>query len=250
MSLSGKVIALSGAASGIGLATARLLATKGAKLSLADSQEQALQSLATELRAASHEVLTFVVDVRNRASVEDWTQQTVACFGKLDGAVNSAGVGGKNLLLHGIHEIEDEDWDWVFDVNVKGALNCLRAQIPHFKDGGSIVNVASLGGLMAVAKNSAYVASKHALVGLCRTAAKELGARNIRVNCVCPGPIETPLLKEGNNAVELEMYAKFAPMQRIGQPEEVATVIEWLLSSNSCYVTGTSQVIDGGVYAQ
>jgi NAD(P)-dependent dehydrogenase (short-subunit alcohol dehydrogenase family) len=186
MSLSGKVISITGAASGIGLATAKLLATKGARLSLADAQEKPLQALADELEKSGYEIFSKVLDVRKRADVEQWVQNTVQKFGKLDGSVTIAGVAGKGVLIDRIQEIQDEDWDWVFDVNIKGTLNCLRAQIPNFNDGGSIVTIASVAGLTGMQKSAAYVASKHAVVGLSRVATVELGDRNIRVNCICP----------------------------------------------------------------
>jgi len=186
MSLSGKVIAITGAASGIGLETTKLLSSQGAKLSLADFQAKPLQALATEIQNSGQEVLAQTLDVRNRADVEAWVKKTVEKFGKLDGTVTLAGVAGKGILKDSIQDIQDDDWDTVFDVNVKGTLNTLRAQIPNFNDGGSIVTVASLAGLTGAAKNAAYVSSKHAVVGLSRCATAELGGRNIRVNCVCP----------------------------------------------------------------
>lgn len=186
MSFSKKVIAITGAASGIGLATARILASKGAILSLADFHSASLQALATELQQAGHLVYSEVVDVSNRAAVEAWTKNTVNNLGKIDGLATLAGTPGKGMLREYIEDINDDDWDSVFDINVKGTLNSLRAQIPHFSDGGSIVTVASLLGVSGQDKNSVYASSKHAVVGLSRCAAQELGRRNIRVNCLCP----------------------------------------------------------------
>jgi NAD(P)-dependent dehydrogenase (short-subunit alcohol dehydrogenase family) len=170
---------VSGAASGIGLTTAQLLASKGARLSLGDVQKP-LQALAREPEKAGHEALTAIVDVSNRVVVEDWIRKTVDKFGKLGGTVNCAGIGGKGMLIKGIQDIDDDDWGWVFNVNVKGALNCLRAQIPNINEAASVVVVASLSGLMGNLKNAAYVASKHAAVGLCRVAAKKMEERGIQ----------------------------------------------------------------------
>lgn len=186
MSIKDKVIVITGAASGIGLETARLFASKGAKLSLADVQDKPLKDLETELRQAGAQVMSSVVDVSKRQQVEDWIKVTVERFGKLDGAANLAGVIGRQNNTARIEEIDDDDWDFIFGVNTKGLMNCMRAQIPNFNDGGAIVNAASILGLIGSKKSAAYVASKHAVVGLTRAAAKELGERNIRVNCFCP----------------------------------------------------------------
>jgi NAD(P)-dependent dehydrogenase (short-subunit alcohol dehydrogenase family) len=181
-----KVIVITGAASGMGLETAKLLASKGAKVSLADVQEEALLKAAAEIGKSGGKVMATVVDVRNRQQVEDWIKKTVEKLGKLDGAANLAGVIGKHINITPIEKVDDDDWDFVVGVNQKGLLNCLRAQIPYFNDNGSIVNAASVAGLIGFKKNAAYVASKHAVVGLTKTAAKELGHRQIRCNCFCP----------------------------------------------------------------
>jgi NAD(P)-dependent dehydrogenase (short-subunit alcohol dehydrogenase family) len=181
-----KVIVITGAASGMGLETARLFASKGAKLSLADVQEKPLKELGAELQKTGAQVMAQVVDVRDRKAVEAWIAATVEKFGKLDGAANLAGVIGRQSNVAPIEDIDDEDWDFVMDVNVGGMRNCLRAQVPHFNEGGSIVNAASILGVIGASKNLAYSASKHAVVGMTRSAAKELGPRKIRVNCFCP----------------------------------------------------------------
>lgn len=186
MTLQDKIIVITGAASGIGLESSRLLASKGAKLSLADVQEKPLKELEAELKQSGARVISFVVDVSKRDQVESWISATVAKFGKLDGAANLAGVIGRQNNVAGIEDIDDEDWNFIFGVNTYGLMNCMRAQIPHFNNGGAIVNAASILGLKGSKKSAAYVASKHAVVGLTRSAAKELGDRNIRVNCFCP----------------------------------------------------------------
>lgn len=186
MSLQDRVIVITGAASGIGLESSRLLASKGAKLSLADVQERALKELEAELKQSGAQVISFVVDVSERDQVESWISKTVEKFGKLDGAANLAGVIGRQNNIAGIEDIDDEDWNFIFGVNTYGLMNCMRAQIPQFNNGGAIVNAASILGLKGSKNSAAYVASKHAVVGLTRAAAKELGDRNIRVNCFCP----------------------------------------------------------------
>ena len=186
MSLKDKVIAITGAASGIGLETARLFASKGAKLALADVQEKPLKDLESELRTAGAQVMIQIVDVSKRADVESWIANTVEKFGKLDGAANLAGVTGRQSAVANIEEVEDDDWEFIMGVNVTGLRNCLRAQVPHMKEGSSIVNASSILGLIGAPKQLAYCASKHAVVGMTRSAAKELGPKKIRVNCFCP----------------------------------------------------------------
>lgn len=181
-----KVIVITGAASGMGLESAKLLASKGAKVSLADVQTEPLNEAVRDINASGGTAIGTVVDVRNRAQVESWIRTTVDTFGRLDGAANLAGVIGSSIGQTALQDVNDDDWDFVIGVNQKGLLNCLRAQIPHFNDGGSIVNAASVAGLIGFPRNAAYVASKHAVVGMTKTAAKELGPRQIRCNCFCP----------------------------------------------------------------
>ena len=186
MSVKGKVFTITGAASGIGLETAKLFASKGAKLSLADIHEKPLKELEAELQKSGAEVMSRVVDVSKRTDVESWIADTVEKFGKMDGAANLAGVIGKQSSVATIEEVEDDDWDFIMGVNVTGLRNCLRAEIPHMNTGGAILNAASILGLVGAPKHLAYSASKHAAVGMTRCAAKELGPKNIRVNCICP----------------------------------------------------------------
>lgn len=181
-----KVIVITGAASGMGLEAAKLIASRGAKVSLADVQAGPLEQAVKDIVAAGGTAMGTVVDVRDRTQVEGWIKATVDKFGKLDGAANLAGVIGKSINKTPLEDIDDDDWDFVIGVNQKGVLNCLRAQIPYMKDGGAIVNAASVAGLIGFPRNASYVASKHAVIGLTRTAAKELGPRQIRCNCFCP----------------------------------------------------------------
>jgi len=181
-----KVIVITGGASGMGYETAKLLASKGARVSLADVQADKLEEVEKDIEKSGGKVMVTVVDVRKRDQVEDWIKKTVEEFGKLDGAANLAGVIGKHINITPIEDVDDDDWDFVMGVNAKGILNCMRAQIPHFNSGGSIVNASSVAGIMGMKRNASYVASKHAVVGLTRTAAKELGPKNIRCNCFCP----------------------------------------------------------------
>lgn len=186
MSFADKVFVITGGASGIGFATAELLASQGAKVSLCDLQENALRDAVDKIKNAGGVASGTALDIRSRKDVEAWVEATVQRFGKIDGAVNAAGIPGKGVMKEAVHEISDADWDLVFDVNVKGVLNSMRAQIPKMNDGGSIVNLSSLAGLSAATNVATYAASKAAVLGLSRNAANELGHRQIRVNAVCP----------------------------------------------------------------
>lgn len=250
----GKVIALTGAASGIGLATAHLLASRGAKLSLADISGEPLASNAADIISKHQtEVLHITVDVRNYQQVEQWIQQTKQRFGKLDGAANLAGVIPKSIGRKGVHEQDFEEWDFILGVNLTGVMHCMRAQLDAIASGGAIVNAASVAGLIGRANNASYTASKHGVVGLTRSAAKEVGMRNVRVNCICPGRIETPMAAaaderagEESQKTGIMMNVSGVALGRSGQPEEVAKLIAFLLSDESSYITGNAVAIDGG----
>jgi NAD(P)-dependent dehydrogenase (short-subunit alcohol dehydrogenase family) len=182
----GKVIAITGGASGIGLATVKLLIQVGARVSIADLHRQHLDELVAEIKSSGGEALGFVVNVADASEVNRWIDQTVQQFGQLDGAANVAGTIGTGINKNRVEEIEDEDWALVLGVNLTGVMNCLRAEIQNIRHGGSIVNVTSIAGSIGIAKNAAYSAAKHGVVGLSRSAAKEVGDRHIRVNCVAP----------------------------------------------------------------
>jgi NAD(P)-dependent dehydrogenase (short-subunit alcohol dehydrogenase family) len=179
MSFKDKVIVITGGASGMCHASAKLLASKGAKVSICDIQEAPLKAAASQIEKAGGTVFAAVVDVRNRQQGEAWINTTVEKFGKLDGAANIAGVIPKSIGKANIEDQDDEEWKFVMDVNVTGVLNCLRAQVPHFNDGGSIVNAGSVAGLLGEPGNTSYVASKHAVIGITKSVAKELGSRQI-----------------------------------------------------------------------
>ena len=194
-SLSGKTIAITGAASGIGLATAKLLALRGARLALADVQQERLAALAKELSDSGADVFSTVVDVRDRSQVEGWMARTTEHFGgPLDGAANLAGIMGRSIGLDAgaVRNLADDEFDQVMHINCKGLLNCLRAQLNVIKEssrgkgGGSIVNASSLAGLIGFVQNAAYCASKHAVTGMTKCAAKEEGPKGVRVNAIAP----------------------------------------------------------------
>lgn len=186
-SLKDKVIAITGAAGGIGAATSHVLASRGAKLSLADTDASALQQLSQDISIKyKTEVLTTIIDVTNSDQVDQWIASTVKHFSKLSGGVNLAGIVGKEFGRKAAHEVSDHDFNLVMKINVNGVMACQRAQLQHIEDGGSIVNAASVSGKMGIPQALAYAASKHAVIGLTRVAAVENGHRRVRVNAVAP----------------------------------------------------------------
>lgn len=185
-----KVVALTGAAQGIGLATALVLASRGASLSLADVQAQTLDQAKATILAAnpSTKITTATVDVRNAEQVEAWIRHTVSHFGRLDGAANIAGVVPKSIGSDAglMVNIDPSEWDFALAVNTTGVMQCMKYELREMKEGASVVNVSSIAGLQGREKNGIYTASKHAVIGLTRSAAKEVGPQGIRVNAICP----------------------------------------------------------------
>ena len=186
-SLQGKVIAITGGASGIGLSLAKLAASRGARLALADIQKEALDKVVTELKSSGADTVGTCVNIASSSEVNDWIKATMEHFGRLDGAANLAGVGGKAGPSFGaVKDIDDEDWDFIFSINVTGLMYCLRAELRVMRQGSSIVNASSVAGMMGRQNIGPYSASKHAVVGLTKTAAKESGPQGIRVNAIAP----------------------------------------------------------------
>jgi NAD(P)-dependent dehydrogenase (short-subunit alcohol dehydrogenase family) len=183
-----KVLAITGGASGMALKTAKHLAAKGCKVSIADVQEEGLQKVKAEIEASCGPGSCLVVktDVRSQSQVESWIAKTIETFGKIDLCANLAGVIGSEIMKKDTQDISNGDWDFVIGVNLTGMMNCLRAQIPHLKSGGAVVNFASVNGQRGFEKNGAYCASKWGVIGLSKCAAKELGPKNVRLNIVCP----------------------------------------------------------------
>lgn len=236
-----KVYCVTGAASGIGKATAILLAQKGATgLALSDVDAQGLVDTEKTCTAAGAQVVATKVDVRDRAQVDAWINDSVYHFGRLDGAANVAGVAGGNGDTV-IETIVQADWDFTLGVNLTGVMNCMRAQLPHLpRPGGAMVNIASTSGRRGLAHNAAYASSKFAVIGLTESAAGEYAKHGIRINALLPGPIDTKIFRDGEaiglfNAASI---SKETLLGRMGQAEEVAKVLCFLLSDDASYVTG------------
>lgn len=245
--LANKIVFISGAGAGIGRSTAVLAAREGATVVIADRDEDAAISCAGEIGSAATPI---GVDVADSAALSNCIAQIMARHGRLDGAVNNAGIPGANAF---IAEYPDPTFDRVVDVNLKGVWNALRAQIPAMLGAGTgaIVNVASIGGLVGKDGQSAYIASKHAVIGLTKTAALEYGRQGIRVNAVCPGIIRTAMIEtiiEADRASS-DIWNNLQPVGRMGEPSEVAEAIVWLLSDRASLVHGHALVADGAYTA-
>ena len=249
LSFEGKVALITGAASGLGFATAQRFAQSGAAVALADWNEQAVQAAAAQLSAQGHKTMAIRCDVSDDAQVEAMVHQTVSHFGRLDAAYNNAGI--QNILAETADTTRD-DFDRVMAVNLRGVWSCMKFELQHMRQQGSgtIVNCSSIGGLLGAAERGTYHAAKHGVLGFTKSAALEYAARGIRINAVCPGLIWTPMVDQMVAAGQgelLEATRKSIPIGRHGRPEEVANVVLWLCSDAASYMTGQSISVDGGL---
>ena len=238
-----KVVLVTGAASGIGAATARRFAAEGARLVLGDLDEAGGAAVAHEIGGEF-----LATDVTDEAQVQALVQRAVDLHGRLDVLCNNAGVMGMGTLP----DLPSDEWRRVIDIDLHSVFYGCSAAIPHLRDTGQgvIVNTASISGLAGDYALPSYNAAKAAVVNLTRSLALEHADQNIRVNCVCPGPIETPMTDVVRQMPELEMeYAKAIPMARLGRAEEISGVIAFLASDDASYLTGAAIPIDGGLTA-
>jgi len=251
--LNGKVALITGGASGIGRATALTFAREGAKLIIADMNEDGGQQTVHMIAEHGGEATFVQVDVSRATEVEAMISQTVQTYGRLDCAHNNAGIGSRPRVL--LHELSEESWERVISINLKGVWLCLKYEIIQMctQGGGAIVNTASIMGLVGSwSRSGVYNASKHGVVGLTKTAALEYAKAGIRVNAVCPGYIRTPLIEEAltsNPEMEAQIVARH-PVGRMGRPEEIAEAVMWLCSDAASFVTGHTMTVDGGYVAQ
>ena len=244
-----KVALVTGASFGIGRATALLFAHKGAKVVLADWVEN--PETMDLIKKEGGEAIFIKCDVSKTKDVKALFQYTIDTYGRLDFAYNNAGIEGESAP---IHECTEENWDKTINVNLKGVWLCMKYEIIEMlKQGkGAIVNCSSIAGLVGFQGLPAYVASKHGIIGLTKTAALECAKLGIRVNAVCPGAIKTPMIDRltGNNKDAEAQFASQEPIGRLGLPEEIANAVIWLCSDKSSFVTGHAMPVDGGWVAQ
>ena len=251
--LEGKSALVTGGASGIGRATALAFAREGARVAVADILEEAAQSTVTEIEAMGGQALAIACDVTDDDAVKAMIAATVDAYGSLDCAFNNAGIAPYQVNAGGqkIADVAPEAWRRLIDVNLTGVWLCLRHEVAQMRaqgSGGVIINTASILGLVGSATSSAYVAAKHGVVGLTKTAAADHAEDNIRVNAVCPGYIETPMTEETMRRRGGRILAR-VPMARMGKAGEIAEAVVWLCSPKASFVTGVSWAVDGGYTA-
>lgn len=247
-----KVALVTGASSGIGRATARLFAERGAKVVVAARRAEKLDALVAEIAQAGGEATSIPTDVSKSADVQAMVRHAVDTFGRLDYCVNNAGIEGREIAP--VHEMSEEAWTEVMDVNVKGNFLCLKYEgqaMIEAGNGGAIVNVGSVNSFVGFGGGAAYSTSKSAQVCLSSSAAADLSPHGIRVNLLCPGFIRTEMHQRIRGIVTDEgmdgMIAGMVPLQRSADPREMATTILWLCSDDASYVNGTTITADGGL---
>lgn len=246
--VAGKVALVTGGGSGIGRQACLVFAREGARVVVCDVAVEGGQETVGQIEQAGGQATFIRADVAQAAEVEALVAKTVETYGRLDCAYNNAGIAGRTAR---VADDSEQNWERILAINLKGVWLCLKYEIAHMltQGGGAIVNTASDAGLIGLRRAGAYVASKHGVVGLTKTAALEYAKANIRVNAVCPGPIDTPMLREASERV-IDAMATAQPNGRLGQPREIAEAAVWLCSDAASFVTGHPMPVDGGYLAQ
>ncbi|MFT4563132.1 MAG: NAD(P)-dependent dehydrogenase (short-subunit alcohol dehydrogenase family) [Gammaproteobacteria bacterium] len=249
--LEAKTIVITGGSTGIGRATARRCAEEGAAVVIADINKTEAQIACDEIKVAGGNVMFIETDVTDSAAVKAMLEKTVDTHGSLDGAFNNAGIEG---AFTNIVKMTEAEFDRTVNVDLKGVWLCVKHEIEQFMaqgSGGSIVSTASVAGLVGARGGSAYCAAKHGVVGLTKSVALEYARKKIRVNAVCPGVIETPMLERlmSETGLDRASFENQEPMARFGNPQEIGEAVIWLLSDQSSFVTGIAMPVDGGYTA-
>src|SRR5437588_697065 len=247
LSFENKVALVTGAGSGMGLATAKAFAEAGAAVVLADIDENAVRSAAEELVSAGHKAIAVRCNVADEAEVAALIEQTVSTFGRLDAAYNNAGVQSPAVETA---DASGEDFDRVHAINLRGVWNCMKYELRQMREQGSgaIVNCSSIGGLIGLPGRAIYHASKHGVIGLTRSAALEYASRGIRINAVCPGAIETPMVADmmAKESITMEDMVRDQPIGRLGRPEEIAAAVLWHRADHPAQADGPRVLRHGG----
>lgn len=253
LTFNGKVALVTGAAGGIGFATAKAFAEAGAQIVLADINRERIQSAAKELADAGHSVVGMACDVANEEDVRSLISRTVETYGHLDIAYNNVGIHASRTAP--MAELDGADFDRVIAVNLKGTFNCLKQEVLQMQrqgTGGCIVNCSSQSGIVGTAGIAAYTASKHGVLGLTKSAALDYARHGIRINAICPGTSDTPMVQVAATAFPEHManIINEIPLGRMGQAEEIASAVLWLCSDYAGFAIGQTVVMDGGYTIQ